>query len=67
MKILFPAVWKYCARQQFHNIIEEIMNAVSVLLGRLINDVKSFDSSNHHQYNLLNLDLLFELLRDIVA
>jgi replication initiation and membrane attachment protein DnaB len=67
MKILFPAVWKYCTQQQFHNIVEEIMSVVSVLLDHEINNVKFFDSSNHHQYDLLNLDFLFELLRDIIA
>jgi hypothetical protein len=42
----FPAVWKYWAQWRFHNIAQQVISVVIVLLGHQISDVKSINSPN---------------------
>jgi hypothetical protein len=63
----FPAVWKDCAQQRFHNAAKEMMNVVPVLLSHQIDAARSIDSRNNGQYELLCPDLLLDFLRNLVA
>jgi O-phosphoseryl-tRNA(Cys) synthetase len=62
----FPAIWKYCAQQQFRNIVEAVMGVVTALLSHPIDDVKFVGLPNDGQHELSDINLSVELLRDIV-
>jgi hypothetical protein len=63
----FATVWKYCEQQWFQNMLKEILYVVTVLLSHQIDDVEFIDSPNNGQHELLGLDLLLHLLRDIIS
>jgi hypothetical protein len=62
-----PAVWKYCAQQRFRIIAEEVGSVAIALLSHPIDNMKSIDSPNGGQHELLCPDSLLDRLRDLVA
>jgi phage-related holin len=63
----FPAVWKNCTRQGFHNIVKEIVSVVSMLLSHWIDKVKSIDPPNNSQHELFSPDSVLDFMRDLVG
>jgi hypothetical protein len=66
-RMRFPAVWKYCEQQQFHNIAKELFYVVTVLLSHQIDHVKINNFPNNGQHELLSRGSLLDLLKDIPA